>query len=65
MDSPIWGMITSVGIFSFRGISSWNSTLQQTPDYIAVVPGQSCANLLKRDGVVMEIKGTTSTQNMR
>jgi len=29
-------MITSVGIFSFRRISGWNSTLQQNFDYIAV-----------------------------
>jgi hypothetical protein len=28
-------MITSVGILSFRGISSWNSTLQQSLHYIA------------------------------
>jgi hypothetical protein len=24
IDSPIWGMITSVGMLSFRGMYSWN-----------------------------------------
>jgi hypothetical protein len=29
-------MITSVGILSFRGISNWNSTLQQGVHYIVM-----------------------------
>jgi hypothetical protein len=31
-------MITSVGMSSFRGISGWNSRLQQAPHYIVIKP---------------------------
>ncbi len=35
IDSPIWGMMTSVGIISFRGVSSYNGALRETLNYIA------------------------------
>src|SRR6516165_6241984 len=34
IDSPIWGMTTSVGMFSFPGRDSWNGRLRQTAYYI-------------------------------